>query len=207
MPTSGEIERDIIRKKLEIVIDDLSKCYYCHSTGLTENDKYCPHCGFPQRGTQQEMRLFLIKIKHKKELLEEKKKTIRRARNILFLLGAINLVGGIAYGYALPAYRAAIISLSAVVAAIYFGLGFWCRTNPFPAILSGFFVYVVLITVNAIVDPMSLFKGIIVKIVIVVLFIYGYKAVKESEQMKKELEALNTPIDLNTSHEVSELPV
>ncbi len=40
--TSGQIDRERRLKKSEINIKDLTICHYCKSTGLGEDDKFCP---------------------------------------------------------------------------------------------------------------------------------------------------------------------
>jgi hypothetical protein len=204
-PTSGEIEREMLRKKREIVIPDMSVCYYCKSTGLREEDKFCPNCGFPQQGTQQEMQGFLIKIKHKNELLAEQKKKINRARNYLYALAALYLVVGVFISF-YSENQVAVIIVYVFVSAIFFGLALWCRTNPFAAILSGFFVYIILNVISAVYDPSSIVKGIPLKFLVISAFIYGYKSVKDSEKLGAELESLKTSTDLNSTDEVPAMP-
>src|SRR4051812_16098480 len=92
--TSGQLEKERIREKSQIIIPDLTVCYSCKSTGLGEKDMYCPNCGFPQRGTQAEMKNFMLKINNKKQLLEEQKKAVNKAKGLLFLLAGLNLVFG-----------------------------------------------------------------------------------------------------------------
>ena len=48
--------------KRMIVISNPSVCHYCKSKGLTESDKFCPNCGFPQRGSQALMKNFIWNI-------------------------------------------------------------------------------------------------------------------------------------------------
>lgn len=205
MPTSGEIERELIRKRQEITIKDPTVCYYCKSKGLTENDKFCPHCAFPQQGTQFEMKSFIRKINQKKILLEEHKDKIKKARTVLYVLAVINAGLGILTSLNSEHEMAGII-VSVIIGLIFTGLGIWCNYNPFAAILTGFFVYVTLIIIGAVFDPISLIKGIVMKIFIISAFVYGYRAVRESQQLEKELADLKTATDFTESNEVPELP-
>jgi len=205
MPTSGEIERERRRNKVEIIITDFSKCYNCKSTGLTENDKFCPHCGFPQHGTQWQMKSFMIRVKFKKKKLEEMKSKIRTARNILYGLAILNLIFGliVSVNSASPAVG---VIVSVITAGIFFGLGLWCNKNPFAAILTGFFVFITTIVIGAVADPRTLLSGLVIRILIISAFVYGYKAAKDSQKMEKELEVLNTAVDLNEADGVPEMP-
>lgn len=199
--TSGQLEREMRLRESEIIIEDYTKCYYCNSTGLNEQDKFCPNCRFPQRGTQFEMKGFLNSVKKKKQLLEDKKKSVKKARNILFILAGLNLILGLIIG-AILNFDAAIILGSVIGALIYFVLGMWSRKNPFAAILSGFFVYIVFLVLGAISDPESIYRGLLFKIIIIYGFIYGFKGVKDSEKLELELKSINESKDLAESSAV-----
>lgn len=200
--TSGQLEKERIRQRTQITITDLTICYSCKSTGLTENDVYCPNCAFPQRGTQAEMKNFMLRITNKKALLADQKKAINKAKGILFFLAAINLVVGGLLGI-FPNFNIAILLSGIISAGIYFALALWCRKQPFPAILSGFFVYIVFIVISAINDPSTIYQGILMKGIVISGFIYGYKGVKDSKKLEAELELLKNAKDLNTDDEVS----
>ena len=200
--TSGQLEKERIRQKSQIIINDLTTCYSCKSTGLAEKDVYCPNCAFPQRGTQAEMKNFMWKVNGKKKLLADQKKAINKARNILYILAGLNLLVGIITGF-LPSFNIAMLLSGIISAAIYFALGLWCRKQPFPAILSGFFVYIVFIAIAAISDPHTLYQGLFMKILVISGFVYGYKGVKDSKKLEIELELLKNAKDLSTENELS----
>ena len=199
--TSGQIDRERRLKKSEINIKDLTICHYCKSTGLGDDDKFCPNCGFPQRGSQIEMKRFLNRLRRKMELLADYKKSIKKARNILFILAAVNLLYGLIMGVFISVNMAVLIS-SIIVAAIYFALGMWSRNKPFPAILSGFFVYIVFNVLAAIVDPHTIYQGLIWKVIIISAFVYGYKGVKDSANLQVELESMKESKDLKDTNAV-----
>lgn len=195
--TSGQLEAERIRERNKIEIEDISTCYYCKSTGLKEEDHFCFNCGFPQGGTQEEMKLFIWKIKNKEQLLLEKKRSVKKATTILYVLAVINLVFGIILGL-LVEINILVLIVSVVVAGIYLALGLWSVKQPFPAILSGFFVYISFNVINAVADPTTIYQGIIWKILIISSFIYGYKAVKDSQKIEAELEIAKNSKNINS---------
>jgi ribosomal protein L37E len=194
--TSGQLEIERRRQNSLIIITDPTTCYYCQSTGLKENEKYCPNCAFPQGGTQAEMKKFKWNIHNKKKLLEEQKNEIKKAKYILFILAAFYFLYGIMEGLVMRVDIAVLI-VSYMCAGIYFGLGLWSRIQPFPAILSGLFVYIVFVVISAIYDPYSLYEGVLWKFIIISGFIYGYKGAKESKFLATELESIKKAKDLN----------
>lgn len=194
--TSGQLEKERIRQKSQIIINDLTTCYYCKSTGLKETDIFCPNCAFPQRRTQAEMKKFIWNVNNKKKLLDDHKKAINKARNILYILAGLNLLAGILLGLILNVNIPILLSCI-IGAGIYFALGIWSRTQPFPAILSGFFVYIVFIVISGIADPHTIYQGLIWKVIIISAFIYGYKGVKDLKKLEIELESIKKAKDLN----------
>lgn len=185
-------------KKLynDVVIDDFSMCYNCKSTGLKEEDLFCPNCRFPQRGSQIEMKRFLIGVKRKKRMLLEQRKAVGKARTILYILAAINLLFGLVFGVFRENDPAILIG-SLIGAGIYFALALWSTKKPFAAILSGFIIYIVFITIAAIQDPNTIYQGLLWKILILSGFYYGYKGAKDSENLEMELSDLQNAKDLS----------
>lgn len=199
--TSGQHERERRQKNWEIIIQDYRVCYFCKSTGLNEENKFCPNCRFPQRGSQTEMKRFLIDVRKKKELLANKKKAVTKARYILFILAGLNFICGLILGVIIK-FDIALLIGCIIGAGIYFGLGMWSKKKPFAAILSGFFVYIVFNVISAIADPHTIYQGIIWKVIIISGFIYGYKGVKDSEKLDKELKSMKESKDLTESNGV-----
>ncbi|MBU1218665.1 hypothetical protein KKF34_19450 [Myxococcota bacterium] len=68
------------------------------------------------------------------------------------------------------------------LSAVMFGLWFWARKNLFPAIVSALAVYIAVNIFNAFIDPSTLYKGLIIKIIIIGIFANGIsKALKVRE--------------------------
>lgn len=59
------------------------------------------------------------------------------------------------------------VIVTTVLAAIFFGLWLWGRKSPFPALLTALIVFVTFHLLDAVLDPMSLLRGIIMKVVII----------------------------------------
>jgi|GEM_PF-429905 len=188
----------------QIVISNPSVCYYCKSTGLTDADKFCPNCAFPQKGSQTLMKKFIWNINNKHSLLVDHKKAINKARNILFGLAILFTLFSILLGVVIQ-FKLVLLVTNLVIAGLYLSLGLWSRKNPFPAILTGFFLYITLIVINAVIDPGTIFQGFLMKGFVIAGFVYGYKGVKDSEILEKELESIKKAKDLTVPNDVSEL--
>jgi hypothetical protein len=198
-------ERSELRR--QIVIKDPSVCYYCSSKGLKDDDLYCPNCGFPQKGSQAEMKKFLSEMNYKQRLINDHKRAVNKARYMLFAFAIFQLLASIFFIYLYIRFNFSLLLplVGIITSGIYFGLGIWSKKEPFAAILTGFFIFVLIIAINFIIDPKSLFKGIVLKIIFISGFVYGYKGAKEAESLEKELKEIKQSKDFNQSNDLPEL--
>lgn len=62
------------------------------------------------------------------------------------------------------------------LAAIMLGLFFWARKSPLPATISALSVYVVVLAIDAAFDPTTIYRGIILKVIIIAMMFGGISA-------------------------------
>lgn len=62
------------------------------------------------------------------------------------------------------------------VGAIFIGLAVWARSSPLPAAIVGLSIYGSLLLVDAIFDPASLARGVIIKIIIIGMLVQAIQA-------------------------------
>jgi hypothetical protein len=187
--TSGQLEVERLRERNKITINDITICHHCKRPDLQQDEIYCPNCGFPQLGNENDQRKFIAKFNVEKMYEEAYVKAINKARNILYILAAINLAFGLIVGL-LNDDIATIIG-GVLAAGIYFSLGLWSKKKPFPAIVTGLIVYITFIVIGALINPMSIFAGLIWKVLIISGFVYGYKGAKEAEHIKEQIDIKN----------------
>ena len=183
--TSGqkELENHYAAKAFEI--EDYSTCYHCKTPGLSKEDIYCPNCRFPQHGTPKEQYAFFGQQNRKREFIKSQQKEVQKATTILYILAGLNVVISI-FAYSTLGPALSIINFG--LAGAYLGLAIWSRKKPFQAIVIGFFLYISLIAINAIFDPITIISGLIWKIIIISAFVYGYRAAKEVEKYEKMIQ-------------------
>ncbi len=179
-------------------VRDLKVCFYCDSSPLPGEAFFCPSCGFPQRGTEPEQRRFILNKKQMDKNVKETEASIGIARIVLFGLGLLN--GGIGAWWLSNEDRIGGIT-QLVVAAIYVALGLWAGKKPFPALLTGLILYLTFVLLTAIINPLTLFSAIIIKIAIVSSLIYGMRAVKIAENMRNRMKVQK--MDLSATSENS----
>jgi hypothetical protein len=69
-----------------------------------------------------------------------------------------------------------VLGLNALLAGIMLGLFFWAKRAALPAILTALAVFVTVHVGNMIIDPKTIFQGIVVKIVAIIVLVRGTRA-------------------------------
>lgn len=178
-----------VRKKLTlkkgIEIEDPSVCYFCKKEELQEDVSYCPDCGFPQGKEKPEQLKFITTFINKKKLLKDIEKAIKKSQNILYIIAAFTLLSGAIIMFTTE--DVALLVVNIILALLYFVFGFYSKKHPVPTIASGFGLYMVIIILNAIVDPSTIYHGIIFKIIFITALVYGLKGALQTKTVQKDL--------------------
>jgi hypothetical protein len=176
-------------------------CFFCNTSPLPEGTLFCPSCGFPQGGSEAEQKRFIVGRRKMKKDVNEEMASIAIARIILIALGIIN--GGIG-AWMFSQKDKPDTAFYSVIAAIYIGLGIWASKKPFPALFSGLLVYVMFLFIGAILNPDSIYSGLILKFIIISSIVYGIRAVKKAENLKKQLEVEKMDLTQSEQNEKKE---
>lgn len=118
-------------------------------------------------------------------------KHIRQARNALFIAAAILILNAILLFSKYP-FDLEIMWLDYLLWMIYIGgfiaLAFWTKKKPYYAIVGGLVLMGVFILINAIIEPTTIFAGIIFKAAVIVFLVKGLGNAKEAQQMKEQFD-------------------
>jgi hypothetical protein len=113
---------------------------------------------------------------------------VRKAGNVFYWLSGIFFVSGLILYFAKnddPSSFAALIT-NLILSMVFLALGGYSKKKPLACIISGLCLYTILLVLDAIVDPVSIVRGIFLKIVIIGFLIKGLKSAIEIEKIKKE---------------------
>lgn len=116
---------------------------------------------------------------------------IKKARNALFVTAALVLVGEIiAAASAGVELSPLLVGIIVIEAGVFIGLAFWTKSKPYTAIITGLILFI-LMWVAAIVlndaGGQSIYRGIIVKGLIIYFLASAVKPVKTWEEAKKRV--------------------
>ena len=75
------------------------------------------------------------------------------------------------------------------IAVVFFGLYFWARKNPVPAAVAGLVVFLTVHLLDALADPSALIRGILVKVIIIVVLVKAIKAGARHRQLTRQIQA------------------
>jgi len=173
--------------------DTFAVCEHCNAINGPLN-KYCSQCSYPIRGSDEEKASFRLTVSSRRRFLGDAMDKVKSARNAILGLAALFFIFGLFVGFGMDDFATMIANL--ILCVIYLVLAVWCNQNPFGAILTAFIIYLTLIVVNMLIDPATLFQGIIIKVVIIAWLAKGIRSAHEAKGYLKELENLRAvPVD------------
>lgn len=112
-------------------------------------------------------------------------KHIRNARIVLFVIAGLQIIPIFLFDEMDElAYRISVgVQIFFVLA--FAGMAFWSKYHPFAALVTALSFYSLILMADVIFDPTSLVKGIIIKIIVIVLLIRGISNAREARDMKR----------------------
>jgi hypothetical protein len=120
--------------------------------------------------------------------LESLENRIRKARNAIYAVAILNIIGSLIFMGASDSFSTEGLVIVFLVSGIFFGLGFYTKKQPLAAIIIALVLYIGLWILDIIVaGPEMLYKGILVKAIIIYFLVTGIKHAREAEQIKKEM--------------------
>jgi hypothetical protein len=144
------------------------KCYCCKSV-YKESDKFCGKCGYPFQGSLEEKKQFSLNYASKSFDKDIARSRIMEARIILFVISAFTVISAIIISDQDPTGIILIINL--IIAGIFAGLGFLAGKKAFAAIFTGSLIYFSILILTAILDPTTIFHGIVFKVLFTIALI------------------------------------
>ena len=117
-------------------------------------------------------------------------KNLKNARIWLFVIAAIQFAVGIFEYFSVDDNIVAAIafSIDAFVALGFLTLAFWSKKRPLMAFSISLAFYALVIIGYIVIDPSNLFKGIIIKVLVVVALIKAITDAKQYEEVKASID-------------------
>jgi hypothetical protein len=120
--------------------------------------------------------------------LQSAETMIRKSRNTIFVVAALVVVGNLILMAATDSFNAYSLAITIVIAGIFIGLGLYTKKQPFTAIMIALVLYLLLWASDVVVGGVQyLYKGILVKGIILYFLIKGLQHAREAERIRREL--------------------
>ncbi len=163
-------------------------CAYC-AHQYQPTDAFCNTCGYPLQGKPQEQKHFIANRATKEiDLIALNKKIERACESLYWVAGILTVSFTFLYFVGPTQEDPTVFFLTAVIIiGAFLALGAWSKQKPAAAIISGLSLFVVLLLVDAIVQPSSIFSAFVFKILVIIFLVKGIMAIFEVEKIKKEL--------------------
>jgi hypothetical protein len=159
-------------------------CPNCNSTFDTHVD-HCSKCGYPFSGTEKEKSLFIaqqiIKVGH----IDDAKESLKTAKTTLFSIGVVNIILTF-FSTTSPI----VLAFSIIIGSVFIVFGFIVEKKPFLFLVIPFTLLMVFYIGDALIDPMTLVKGLLWKVMYFTALVYAIVRVKRAEKIKKESQYL-----------------
>ncbi len=161
----------------------------CCAQNFKTSAIFCNSCGFPLQGTKEQQDEHIANRAVKEIDLMDLNRKVIAAGNSLYWIAGILTVSTI-FSYFIVQNDEDIFAFlitSILLIGAFLAFGVWSKTKPAAALISGLSLYVIIQLINAVANPLTIFSGIIFKIIIIGYLIKGIIAVTEVDKIKKEL--------------------
>ena len=167
---------------------ELNLCACCTNT-YQPVDTFCTNCGYPLQGNEDAQRNHIANRSIKEvDLIELDKKVKAASQSLYWIAGIMGFSSLIGYFTLAENDDITVFLITTVIlVGAFLAFAVWSKTKPVTALISGLSLYIIVQLLNLMVDPTSILKGIIFKILIIGYLVKGIMAVLESEKIKKEL--------------------
>lgn len=155
--------------------DAMAGCPSCKAD-VPAGDRFCGACGYD---THREVHIAAV--------LEPK---LRLARGWILAVGIIYVVSAVLQ-IALAGDRLVsggatlLLALNGALFVIHLGLWWWARTAPLAAAIVALCLFVTLQLVEATLDPTSLARGVIIKVLFLVALVQAVRAGVEAQRIRR----------------------
>ncbi|MFT3826527.1 MAG: hypothetical protein QM731_21580 [Chitinophagaceae bacterium] len=113
-------------------------------------------------------------------------KNLSRARNALFIVAALQFIGGLIIAFASNDENWLFdLGVYTVIALIFTALGLWASTNPLEALSVALVLFTALIIFQLGTGSIRSLGGIIAKVIILIYLAVGWNDAREARQSKK----------------------
>lgn len=131
-------------------------------------------------------------IDPRERLLKKAEEKIKYARIWLLLVGVCTVALPLILYFWINHQENGIATLiNCSIGLVFIGLAIWVNSKPKVATICGLGFYLLVMIFSAIADPDTLTKGLFIKVLVVASLVNGFRAARQAEALRKELQILD----------------
>jgi hypothetical protein len=161
------------------------ECPNCKSSFETTPAK-CTTCGYPFSGTDAERSAFIGQQVLKVGTIGDSKESLDRAKLILYFIAGVNLVLSTFFTQSSFDFVAGVI-----ISLLFFVFGYFLQKKPLLFLILPLCLLLLLYTLDAIIDPSTLYQGLKLKVLYIGSLVYAIVLHFKSVKIKRESEYLS----------------
>ena len=120
--------------------------------------------------------------------LQSAASNLKKARNAIFVIAGLILVGNLIMMGVSDTFDTVGLIITLLATGVFIGLAFMLKRQPLPSVIIALVLFVGLWVVDIVMlGPDYLFKGIIVKAIIIYFLVTGIGYAREMERVQKEI--------------------
>lgn len=120
--------------------------------------------------------------------LQSAENQLRKTRNAIFAIAALLFIGDLITMATSDQFDLTTLITSLVIAAIFIGLAFLTKKKPLTAILIALVLFIALwVLTIVVIGPEQIYRGILVRGIIIYFLITGIKHAREAERIRKQM--------------------
>jgi hypothetical protein len=120
--------------------------------------------------------------------LQSAETQIKKARNAIIAIAILIIVGNLIVMATDNSFTSVAIIIMLGIAAIFTGLAFLTKKQPLTAIIIALVLFLGLWVSDVVIaGPENIYKGIVVRVIILYFLIKGIKHAREAERLRKEM--------------------
>lgn len=137
-------------------------------------DQYCGSCGADMHLELQIDAMYMPALK--------------TARTWILAIGIIYVVSALLVGAMIGDMTDKLVWGPAIALfACHLGLWWWAKTQPFPAAVVALVLFVTVQGINAALEPESIYKGLVIKVLFLVALIKAVQAGSEANRLRRQV--------------------
>ncbi|WP_346883851.1 hypothetical protein [uncultured Algibacter sp.] len=159
-------------------------CPTCKNESLPDSN-ICEKCEFPFNGTEKEKSIHIGRFIGKKGIIIDSEDSLTKSQNLLYFAAGFYILGVI-INFSLLLNNIFTLLLNITIIIIIAGSGILLKKSPLLFLIIPLAVLLTLYIFNFIINPNTLFEGIIFKLLILSSLFYSIYNYISSEKFKKK---------------------